>query len=70
MACYISNVLFLSPAKDATKAFVNGDFTDRGLVDDISDLSPHQMLEAHRWIQFYEKTYRYIGEWHQIRDEQ
>jgi len=48
-------------AKDASRAFVTGDFTAAGLVDDVSGLTSPQWLELLHWFHFYEKTYRYTG---------
>ncbi|XP_072047928.1 neuferricin-like [Amphiura filiformis] len=48
-------------ARDATRAFVTGDFTDEGLVEDIDGLSPREMLEVKHWVEFYEKDYTPVG---------
>ncbi|XP_053223907.1 neuferricin [Podarcis raffonei] len=47
--------------KDASRAFASGDFTPAGLVDDISGLSPLQMLAIQNWLSFYSKNYVLIG---------
>ena len=47
--------------RDGTKAFMTGDFTDKGLVDEVTDLTPAQMLELENWIKFYDETYTYKG---------
>ncbi|XP_063002665.1 neuferricin [Elgaria multicarinata webbii] len=47
--------------KDATRAFATGDFTPAGLVDDISGLSPSEMLTIQNWLSFYNKNYVHIG---------
>ncbi|XP_028938296.1 neuferricin [Ornithorhynchus anatinus] len=47
--------------RDASRAFVTGDFSETGLVDDVSDLSPAQMLTLHNWLLFYEKNYEFVG---------
>ena len=56
-------VLFynISPGKDASRAFATGDFTPAGLVDDISGLSPSEMLIIQNWLSFYTKNYVRIG---------
>ncbi len=46
---------------DGSKAFINGDFTEEGLIDDVSSLSPTQTLELIEWQQFYDKEYKYLG---------
>ncbi|XP_040280783.1 neuferricin isoform X2 [Bufo bufo] len=50
-----------SQAKDASRAYVTGDFTDAGLVDDVSELSPTQMLHLNNWLSFYQKNYLAVG---------
>lgn len=47
--------------KDASRSFVTGDFSSEGLNDDVSDLSPQQMLAIDNWMKFYEKDYKYVG---------
>jgi len=46
---------------DGTRAFVTGDFTPSGLIDDISDLDDGDYLGVKNWIDFYSKDYPYIG---------
>lgn len=48
-------------AKDATRAFVTGDFTENGLTDDIAGLSPQDLIGIDDWVHFYEKEYTEIG---------
>ncbi|KAM8975708.1 neuferricin [Pelodytes ibericus] len=48
-------------AKDASRAYVTGDFTEKGLVDDVSELSPVEMLHLNNWLSFYQKNYDFIG---------
>ncbi|XP_074870136.1 neuferricin isoform X2 [Carettochelys insculpta] len=47
--------------KDASRAFVTGDFTSTGLVDDVSGLSPSEMLTIQDWLSFYSKNYIFVG---------
>ncbi|XP_012265794.2 neuferricin [Athalia rosae] len=47
--------------RDASLAFVTGDFTDEGLTDDVSSLTPSQIKSLHDWGQFYAKDYVYKG---------
>lgn len=47
--------------RDATRAFVTGDFTEAGLVEDIVGLSFPDLIGLQDWIQFYEKEYSAIG---------
>uniref|UniRef100_A0A8D0GNL6 Neuferricin n=1 Tax=Sphenodon punctatus TaxID=8508 RepID=A0A8D0GNL6_SPHPU len=47
--------------KDASRAFVTGDFTEAGLVDDVSGLSPSEMLTIQNWLSFYNKNYILVG---------
>ncbi|XP_077996339.1 neuferricin-like [Glandiceps talaboti] len=47
--------------KDGTRGYVTGDFSEKGLIDDISDFTPSQVLEVKSWLDFYHKDYRYVG---------
>ncbi|VDK88639.1 unnamed protein product [Litomosoides sigmodontis] len=47
--------------RDATRAFVSGDFTEKGLVDDVKGLSDQDLLGIFDWIKFYEKDYDLVG---------
>ncbi|XP_006721510.2 neuferricin isoform X1 [Homo sapiens] len=47
--------------RDASRAFVTGDCSEAGLVDDVSDLSAAEMLTLHNWLSFYEKNYVCVG---------
>ena len=51
----------LSKAKDGSRAFVTGDFTDKGLTDDLDGLPPAQLLDLTEWTTMYEKDYVYVG---------
>ncbi|GFO29159.1 neuferricin-like [Plakobranchus ocellatus] len=46
---------------DGSAAFVTGEFTAEGLVDDISNLSNQEILGLENWKSFYAKDYKYIG---------
>ncbi|XP_071789674.1 neuferricin-like [Asterias amurensis] len=47
--------------RDATRAFVTGEFNEEGLGDDVEDFSPKQMMEVNTWVEFYKKEYTHIG---------
>ncbi|KAM6337763.1 neuferricin isoform 1-T1 [Alca torda] len=47
--------------RDATRAFATGDFTPVGLVDDVSGLSPGEMLAIQSWLSFYTDNYDPVG---------
>ncbi|XP_009894926.2 neuferricin [Dryobates pubescens] len=47
--------------RDATRAFATGDFTQAGLVDDVSALSPGEMLAVQSWLSFYSDNYDPVG---------
>lgn len=47
--------------KDASLAFVTGDFTESGLTDDVSSLSPSQVMALYDWLAFYQKEYQAVG---------
>uniref|UniRef100_A0A0N5AJZ3 Cytochrome b5 heme-binding domain-containing protein n=1 Tax=Syphacia muris TaxID=451379 RepID=A0A0N5AJZ3_9BILA len=47
--------------RDATRAFVSGDFSEAGLVDDVTGFEYQDLLAVLDWINFYEKSYELIG---------
>ncbi|XP_077447833.1 neuferricin isoform X3 [Stigmatopora argus] len=47
--------------KDASLAFVTGDFTESGLTDDVSGLNPSQVVTLFDWLLFYKRTYQSVG---------
>uniref|UniRef100_A0A0K0DBP2 Cytochrome b5 heme-binding domain-containing protein n=1 Tax=Angiostrongylus cantonensis TaxID=6313 RepID=A0A0K0DBP2_ANGCA len=47
--------------RDATRAFVSGDFTEAGLVDNTDGLSHEDLLGIRDWVLFYEKEYKLVG---------
>lgn len=54
-------ILFSILGKDASLAFVTGDFTESGLTDDVSSLSPSQVMTLYDWLAFYQKEYQAVG---------
>jgi len=47
--------------KDGTRAFVTGEFNEKGLIPDVEGLPPQQVLAIDEWRQFYHKDYKYVG---------
>jgi len=47
--------------KDASRAFVSGQFDDEGLVQDVGGLSSGDYLGLEEWTSFYEKDYVRVG---------
>ncbi|XP_068600481.1 neuferricin [Brachionichthys hirsutus] len=47
--------------KDASLAFITGDFTGRGVADDVSSLTPLQVVALYEWLDFYQRDYRPVG---------
>lgn len=47
--------------RDASLAFVTGDFTESGLTDDVSSLSPLQVMALYDWLAFYQREYQFAG---------
>ncbi|XP_012720653.1 neuferricin [Fundulus heteroclitus] len=47
--------------KDASLAFITGDFTEKGLIDDVSSLSPLQVVALYDWLAFYHRQYQHVG---------
>lgn len=57
----INKVLLFLSGIDGTRAFVTGEFDEKGLIDDISGLSPLQLGELEDWVKFYKNDYTYVG---------
>lgn len=47
--------------KDASLAFITGEFNTKALTDDISSLSVQQVKALNDWLKFYKKNYIYKG---------
>lgn len=47
--------------RDGSLAFITGDFSENGMKDDISSLTPQQIKSLNSWIDFYTKSYSYKG---------
>jgi predicted heme/steroid binding protein len=49
--------------RDGSRAFVTGEFGEKGLVDDVSDFTVAQCGELSHWANFYEdsKSYHNVG---------
>uniref|UniRef100_A0A0A9YZJ6 Neuferricin n=1 Tax=Lygus hesperus TaxID=30085 RepID=A0A0A9YZJ6_LYGHE len=47
--------------KDASKAFVTGDFSTGGLSDDVDSLHTSELEGLIHWVELYEKNYPYKG---------
>ena len=47
--------------KDASRAYVTGNFDAEGLIDDVSGLSSSDYIGLDEWISFYHTDYKYVG---------
>ena len=47
--------------RDGTRAFITGEFDDKGLTDDIKGLRSEDCFALADWVRFYEKEYTYVG---------
>lgn len=45
--------------RDGTRAFVSGNFTDGGLIEDVTGVE--DLLGIEEWLSFYRKDYTYVG---------
>ncbi|TRY99309.1 hypothetical protein DNTS_003997 [Danionella cerebrum] len=43
--------------KDASRAFITGEFTEAGLSSDVSDFSESQIVALYDWLSFYQRDY-------------
>ena len=48
-------------ARDASRAFVTGNFDEPGLVENVDNLTPSDYLGLEEWQGFYEKDYTRVG---------
>lgn len=51
----------LFTGRDGSLAFITGDFSENGMNDDISTLTPQQIKALNSWVDFYKKSYSYKG---------
>ncbi|KAG8177907.1 hypothetical protein JTE90_020187 [Oedothorax gibbosus] len=51
----------LSLGRDATRAYITGDFTEAGLIDDVSDFEAASLASLEDWLGFYKEEYKYVG---------
>jgi len=47
--------------RDATRAFITGDFSEDGLIDDLGDVDLHNFAGINDWEKFYAKNYPVVG---------
>ena len=47
--------------RDGSRAYVTGEFNEKGLTDDVEGLTPFQIGEIEGWTKFYEKEYTFVG---------
>ncbi|CAN8016572.1 unnamed protein product [Ixodes persulcatus] len=51
----------LQASRDASRAYITGDFSEAGLTDDLQGLSDESLHTFTQWVEFYEKDYRFVG---------
>lgn len=64
LLCAFHRLLCVCSGKDASRAFITGDFTDTGLSNDVSDFSEPQIVALYDWLSFYQKDYTAVGGYH------
>lgn len=47
--------------RDSTPSFVTGKFVREEATDDVTGLSPEEMIGIKEWLDFYRKDYSYVG---------
>lgn len=47
--------------RDASLSFITGDFTDNEFTDDVSSMSPLQVVALFDWLSFYHREYKHVG---------
>uniref|UniRef100_A0AAV2J8J2 Uncharacterized protein n=1 Tax=Knipowitschia caucasica TaxID=637954 RepID=A0AAV2J8J2_KNICA len=45
--------------KDASLSFITGDFRETELTDDVSNVSPLQLVALYEWLSFYQRQYQH-----------
>ncbi|UYV76522.1 CYB5D2 [Cordylochernes scorpioides] len=51
----------LYPSKDATRAFVTGEFSGEDELDSIDDFDDDSLISLEEWQSFYKEDYIYVG---------
>jgi predicted heme/steroid binding protein len=46
--------------RDGTRAFVSGNFTEDGLIENIDDMKDQELFDIWEWKSFYDKEEKYI----------
>lgn len=47
--------------RDASRAYITGEFTEEGLTDDLNGITDENLLAFSQWVDFYEKDYTFVG---------
>ncbi|XP_035221843.1 neuferricin-like [Stegodyphus dumicola] len=47
--------------RDASRAYITGDFTENGLTDDVSGLDGASLVGIEDWLSFYREEYKPVG---------
>ena len=51
----------IESGRDASRAYVSGDFSEKGLIEDVSGLTPKDLLSLEEWVKFFQEKYKYLG---------
>ncbi|XP_054715674.1 neuferricin-like [Uloborus diversus] len=47
--------------RDASRAYITGDFSENGLIDDLSGLEASSLSSIEDWLSFYREEYKPVG---------
>ncbi|XP_064460658.1 neuferricin-like [Ornithodoros turicata] len=47
--------------RDASRAYITGDFSEAGLSDDLTGVEDDSLLSFKEWVDFYETEYKFVG---------
>lgn len=61
---HLPDICVFFTGKDASRAFITGDFTEAGLSNDVSDFSESQIVALYDWLSFYQRDYTAVGGYH------
>lgn len=47
--------------RDASRAYITGDFSEAGLIDDLQGLDDSSLSSIEDWLSFYREEYKTVG---------
>lgn len=66
--CIRNSILSCIIGRDASRAFITGEFTEEGLRDDVLDLPLQDLKHIKEWLKMYTEKYEYKGKFTEFGD--